>query len=1100
MHDADPEDVVDQHGQEEIMLPALMWHKKHDLGEIAHTVRSERAERIVERTTIRVSPRIEQPLLILESGEHIVLTTRQRCPVPEGVDGVVREDDTGLLVWQYHRELSGQDDPAQWAEKKSEVSESWKSGIRYASEHVDHDGNLVHAGLRAPQIGALHAIGAHWSLYSTPATIVMPTGTGKTETMIATLVGQVKGTFFVVVPSSPLRSQTVKKFLTLGLLRKLRVIPEDMPNPIVGVINNRPRSESELDIFESCHVVVSTMAAVSQGTATKLVPEMAERSSCLVVDEAHHVGAKSWAAFRDEFQATRVLQFTATPFRRDGILVDGDVIYSYPLRRAQEDQYFKPIKFDPVCEIEPKDADRAIAEKAITQLGADLEAGFDHLLMARCNRIERATEILRLYQELAPGYDPILVHSEDSSSGWHLQRLYSRDSRIVVCVEMLGEGFDMPQLKIAAIHDTHKSLAVLLQFTGRFTRTAGGVIGDATVVANIADQDVSAGLERLYSENADWNTLLAEMSSDAVREHRELVEFLSQSVPLTNEVEDDALASISPALLRPKFSVVTYRASEFKPRRFHRAVPVNTEVHRVWLHDESSTLYYVTKTEPPVRWTRAQSIQDREWHLYVVHYDDELGLLFIHSSEKSCLHENLAKVVGGQDVSLVRGDSVFRTLSGINRLQFQNVGVTKHARRNLRFAMYTGADVRQALEISQTVGSTKSVLQGAGYESGLPVAIGCSFKGRVWSKERGTIAHLTKWCKRVGAKLIDSAISTDEILQNVLVPEEITQFPEATVLTLEWPLEILQQQEERVQLIRDGIENPLSYFDLRFDEIGEERQAMRFYLEYDGQRSEYVFRLGIANAYEFTHVAGPALSIGVSRRELPLSDFLNDYPILVRFSDLSELDGHLLIKPEVAPELSFPAECFDVWDWSGIDVTRESLWRDGQQQENTVQARAAQHFIDAGYEVVFDDDASGEAADLICFKVEEEVIHFSLVHCKFTENVGGARLQDAVEVCSQAVRSGRWLWKFKDLCRHIARREQRLRSDIRPTRFLHGGTHEMNNILRASRFKEIQGRIIIVQPGISRTNHSDRQATILAAAHSFLMDTVGVSLDVVCAE
>jgi hypothetical protein len=157
-------------------------------------------------------------------------------------------------------------------------------------------------------------------------------------------------------------------------------------------------------------------------------------------------------------------------------------------------------------------------------------------------------------------------------------------------------------------------------------------------------------------------------------------------------------------------------------------------------------------------------------------------------------------------------------------------------------------------------------------------------------------------------------------------------------------------------------------------------------------------------------------------------------------------------------------------------------------------------FIDAGYEVVFDDDAPGEAADLICFKIDKETIHFALVHCKFSENVGGARLQDAVEVCSQAVRSGRWLWKFKDLCRHIAKREQRLRTDIRPTRFLRGDTHEMNNILRASRFKEIQGQIVIVQPGISRANLSDRQATILAAAHSFLTDTVGVSLDVVCAE
>jgi hypothetical protein len=36
--------------------------------------------------------------------------------------------------------------------------------------------------------GALHAIGSYWSLHRQPATVVMPTGTGKTEAMIAACV------------------------------------------------------------------------------------------------------------------------------------------------------------------------------------------------------------------------------------------------------------------------------------------------------------------------------------------------------------------------------------------------------------------------------------------------------------------------------------------------------------------------------------------------------------------------------------------------------------------------------------------------------------------------------------------------------------------------------------------------------------------------------------------------------------------------------------------------------------------------------------------------------------------------------------------------
>lgn len=1084
--------------QDSITLPALVWHKPHALGEIRHVVTPQREQRVAEKSTVRVSPRIKEPFLTLESGEKIVVTTRKHCPHPAEADGVLLFAKDGS-TWLSHRMLDGQTKNAEWKRLKADISRSWQAGIRYAAELVDEHGNLEVPGLRPPQIGALHAIGAHWSLHRTPATIVMPTGTGKTETMLAALVGAVRGPLLVVVPSSPLRAQTQAKFLTLGLLRQLGVVPEELRNPIVGTMLKRPTAKAELDILKECHVVVATMAAVSQGTASALGPDIAAIATTLIVDEAHHVAARSWAAFRDNFSAGRVLQFTATPFRRDGKLVDGDVIYSYPLRRAQEDGYFKPIKFDPVCEIDESEADKAIANKAVEQLRQDLAAGLDHILMARCNTIERAETVHALYTKLCSTYRPILVHSDDPAASDRLKSLFSRESRVVVCVEMLGEGFDLPQLKIAAVHDIHKSLAVLLQFTGRFTRTAAANIGDATVIANIADQDVSAGLERLYSEDADWNYLLAELSSDAVKEHKELVEFLSQSLSLTKEEEDEAHISISPGLLRPKFSTVAYRTKEFHPRLFHRAVASTTEVHRVWLHSESNTLYFVTKSEPPVQWTRAKSIQDREWHLFVVHHDPDLQLLFIHSSDKSSLHENLAKAVGGKKASLVRGDNVFRTLAGITRLQFQNIGVTKHARRNLRYAMYTGADVKQALDVAQTAGSTKSNLQGTGYEDGSPVAVGCSYKGRVWSKEGGSIRNLTRWCKHVGKKLIDESINTDKIIDNVMVPVEVDQFPDVTVLSLEWPVEILKHQEDRVLLRAEAVEHQLLLFALVLDGISDDRKTLSFHIEHEAIRADFTFKLGVANAFAFDQVTGPAMAIAIGRNERPLRDYLNDYPLLLRFVDLSELDGNLLIRPEQAQVISFPVSQFHVWEWQGTDVKKESLWKDGAMRPDSVQARAAKHFQDEGFDVVFDDDAPGEAADLVCFKVTEDVIYFALVHCKFTQKVGRSDVRDAVEVCAQAVRSGRWMWDFKGLCRHVSKREQRLKSADRPTRFLHGTARELNQILQSSRFKEVRGSIHIVQPGLSKAGHSTQQATVLAAAHCFLNDTVSVPLDVICA-
>lgn len=71
---------------------------------------------------------------------------------------------------------------------------------------------------------------------------------------------------------------------------------------------------------------------------------------------------------------------------------------------------------------------------------------------------------------------------------------------------MLGEGYDLPNLKIAAIHDYHKSLAITLQFIGRFTRVSNKeTLGSASVVVNIADPGVEGALLYLYKVVAKRN-------------------------------------------------------------------------------------------------------------------------------------------------------------------------------------------------------------------------------------------------------------------------------------------------------------------------------------------------------------------------------------------------------------------------------------------------------------------------------------------------------------------------------------------------------------------------------------------------------------------
>lgn len=107
---------------------------------------------------------------------------------------------------------------ADYERNAAEVRTSWIDAFTYKREDVER--NLE--GLRPPQIGAIHAVQAHWTVHTEPATVVLPTGDGKTEAMLSLLVAERCQRLMVVVPTDALRTQIAEKFLLLGLLKTPR--------------------------------------------------------------------------------------------------------------------------------------------------------------------------------------------------------------------------------------------------------------------------------------------------------------------------------------------------------------------------------------------------------------------------------------------------------------------------------------------------------------------------------------------------------------------------------------------------------------------------------------------------------------------------------------------------------------------------------------------------------------------------------------------------------------------------------------------------------------------------------------------------------------
>ena len=87
--------------------------------------------------------------------------------------------------------------------------------------------------LRNSLLGALHAIGAHFTLRDDPGMVVLPTGAGKTAVlMLLPYLFEATRTL-VITPSKFVRNQIAEDLSSLKTLKKIGTLPLDVPAPKV---------------------------------------------------------------------------------------------------------------------------------------------------------------------------------------------------------------------------------------------------------------------------------------------------------------------------------------------------------------------------------------------------------------------------------------------------------------------------------------------------------------------------------------------------------------------------------------------------------------------------------------------------------------------------------------------------------------------------------------------------------------------------------------------------------------------------------------------------------------------------------------------------
>lgn len=1021
-----------------------------------------------------------------------VIALEKNYKLPEDVSQALRTADGSFLT----SDDAAQEVSTTWLKPRASketsttdpeaVRNSWRGQFTFLEEETLPDGTTV-PGLRPPQVGALHATLAHWKVTQDPATIVMPTGTGKTETMLALLIQQRIPRLLVVVPNDTLRTQIGEKFLTLGLLKQFEVVGEGAQYPVVGLLKKQLKTAQQAtEVFEPCNVVVTTMQVLS-GCSEEARQEIVSTCTHLIIDEAHHVSAPTWEEVRRAFSERAILQFTATPFRNDRKHVDGAIIFNYPLRKAQHECYFRPIAFGHVWEFNPERADRALAAMAAEALRRDLEQNLDHLVMARANTVERAEQVLAAYKAY-PEFNPVLIHSNlpQTDKRGVLKALRGREARIVVCVNMFGEGFDLPELKIAALHDPHKSLAITLQFTGRFTRSKVNV-GGATVLANLADTNVQEALRALYAEDADWNALLRDLSEGATTGQYLLSKFfkdfqyLPKQLPLQN--------------ITPKMSTVVYRTScaEWNPDGIAEVVKDTVLLEPPAVNHRARVAAYVTRSQIPVDWGHIRDLQDTEWDLFLLHWDEAQNLLFINSNASGTSHEELAAAVGGDDAQRVTGEPVFRTLHGINRLTLTNLGLSHTIGRATRFTMFMGSDIIQGLSEAQQLNKTKSNLFGFGFRGAKRASAGCSVKGKLWSyRIAGSIPEWLDWCHEVGDRLLDDTISIDDILSKVIKYEPLHGRPNAVPIAIEWSPTVLDRPEAT---IRFDINGEVAYL----YEVGvalttfDDTSPICFKVFTETQEAHYEMTFEDGNA-SYQPLRG-TVTVLSARKAYTLSGWLQKEPPTVFFHDRSLIQYNLLAKL-VPIEEPFSRERIEAWDWTGTNIRRES--QGIERDPDTVQYRVIQEVLKEEFQVVFDDDNSYEAADVVALRATDDALSVRLYHCKFSGGeLPGQRIKDLYEVCGQAQKSVHWRDDVEQLIEHLRYREGERQRKHSVTRFMRGDLQTLRELQRRAHYLKVDFRIYVVQPGLSQSQATPDQLDLLAVTELYLKETYEIPLTVI---
>lgn len=982
--------------------------------------------------------------------------------------------------------------------------------------NVDFDEEPADAAtmvLREAQAGAYWAVRSHFTTRGDPAIVVMPTGSGKTAVMTLVALGLARNRLLVIAPSRVVREQIALEFQTLGTAREAGCLPDDLVAPRVRTVRKQLSSPHKWRELEAYHVVVATPKCVSPKEMGVCEDAPIDLFDTIFFDEAHHLPASTWRALVQHFADARVATFTATPYRNDKKPIPGEIVYSYPLGRAIEAGIYRRIEFVPVPVLGTKQQRNSrLARRAKELLHEERNRG-EAKLLVRVGRIKDTQPVKALYEQ--QGLNLQIVTS-DRSWSWNeaaIKRAAEDDNcHGLICVGMLGEGLDLPALRIAVMHEPHRSFPITLQFIGRICRTSGQQ-GDTAKLLAIPDE-VEEHTRALYQADANWAVLIPGLADAAVGREKARRQFVKDHWDPASQV-----GQVSVHTLRPSFSVAVYQAEDQGTGlAVEPAVGGDTELVQS-LHsgvsDSKEWRVLITRSVGRPPWTTSDSLLDANHDLHIYYRVD--GVLFECTSAPAIARQvrrSFEQAAGGTALRLVKKDRIEQALSQRDVSAYFNVGMRRVAYTSSAIASYkmmTGSHAEDTIRAADGHFFAVGHVFGRVSWNGKPLPLGVSGQsGKIWSAARDHLKEFTEWCDKLAESLTNDETVGLPHLDHLKQPVEIKElsvrpyvatFCETFFDHLQNGLSLELEDHAGVSLAIQG-DKPFELSVVRHSWRRSAPHKCRLILQAGDVEVAVQYDASADEPYRFQ--PGPTWRRCLVK--VPEKGRFSDHSLAQYFSEFTPIlfltDGSAVLGNQAylsrPRQDTLPADLCTPVNWSelGCDISVEDRQLPaGRCSVLDATATLLRRQLGEGA-VVFKDHGVGEIADYVVFEPASDGLRVHLFHCKASSSdKAGARQADAFEVLGQARKCARWLYKG-----HLFR-EVRTRIVSAPDRIAQGCIEDFDRAASTCTPQTAKYIVHVVQPGFLiskiRTWWDSSIRLMIVSLRDELASREGVSLHVI---